>query len=71
MYLLIKDNEVLEKYNKIWDKISNSIRKRFDRESVHNEKYLKTKIKSYEGKINTHFNGEKLPKKVLNTFAYW
>ena len=54
---------MLEKYNKIWVKISNSIRKRVDREPVHNEKYLKTKIKSYEGKINTNFNGEKLPKK--------
>ena len=63
MYLLIKNDGVLEKYNKIWDKISNSIRKRFDREPVHNEKYLKAKMKSYEGKINTNFNGEKLPKK--------
>ena len=30
MSFLIKDNELLEKYNKIWDKISNNIKKRFD-----------------------------------------
>ena len=27
-----------------------------------NEKYLKTKIKSYEGKTNTNFCGDKMPK---------
>ena len=43
MSFLIKDNEFLEKYNTIWDKISNSIKKGFDREPVYKEKYLKTK----------------------------
>ena len=30
MSFLIKDNELLEKYNKIWDKISNNTKTRFD-----------------------------------------
>ena len=30
--------------------LSNTIKERFDSESVYNEKYLITKIKSYEGK---------------------
>ena len=47
---LIKNDELLEKYNEIWDKISNTIKERFESESVYNEKYLITKIKSYEGK---------------------
>ena len=42
----------LEKYNEIWEKVSNS-RKRLNSEPVHNKKYLKTKVKSYKGKINT------------------
>ena len=33
---------------KLLGKVSNSIKKRFDSESVYNEKYLKTKIKSYK-----------------------
>ena len=45
MYFLSKDDEVQEKYVKIWDKVSNSIKKRFNSEPVCNEKY-KTKIKS-------------------------
>ena len=32
-------------------------------EHVYNEKILKSKIKSYEGKINIHFHNNKVPKK--------
>ena len=38
--LLIKNEELLGKYNEIWDKVSNSIKKRFDSEPVYNEKYI-------------------------------
>ena len=47
MSFLLKDDELLEKYNEIWEKVKNIIKKEFDSESVYNEKYLKTKIKSY------------------------
>ena len=57
-----KNEELLEKYNETWDKVSNSIKKRFNSELVHNKKYLGTKIKSYEGKISTYFHGDKTPK---------
>ena len=46
MSFLIKDDELLEKYNGIWEKIKNSIKKEFDSEPLYNEKYLKAKIKS-------------------------
>ena len=62
MYFLIKDDELLEEYNKIWDKVNNSIKKGFNSEPVYNEKYLKTKMESYEGKISTNSHNDKLPK---------
>ena len=62
MSFLIKDNELLEKYNEIWEKVKNSIKKEFDSEPVFNEKYLKAKIKAYNGKINTNFHNNKMPK---------
>ena len=62
MSFLIKDDELLEKYNEIWEKVKNRIRKEFDSETVYNEKYLKAKIKSYNGKINTNFHNNKIPK---------
>ena len=43
MSILIKDNELLERYNEIWDKVSNAIKKVFDSELVYDEKYLKIK----------------------------
>ena len=33
-----------------------------DIEPVYNEKTIKTKIKSYEGKINTSFRDDRMPK---------
>ena len=59
---LLKDNELLEKYNEICQKVRNSIKKEFDTELVYDEKYLKTKMKSYKGKINTTFHNNKIPK---------
>ena len=48
---LIEDCEMLEKYNKIWENVGNSIKKVFDSKLIDNEQYLKTKIKPYVGKI--------------------
>ena len=59
---LIKDDKLLEKYNEIWEKVKNSIKKKFDSKPVYNEKYLEAKIKSYNGKINTDFLNDKIPK---------
>ena len=38
MYFLIENDELLEKYNTIWDKVSADIKKEFDREPVYNKK---------------------------------
>ena len=43
-------------------KVSNIIKKEFDSNPIYNEKYIKTKIKSYNGKINTNFHNNKTPK---------
>ena len=38
MYFLIKDNELLKKYNEIWNKVSKVIKKGFDSEPVYYDK---------------------------------
>ena len=55
-------DELLEKYNEIWEKVKNSLKKEFDSEPIYKEKYQKAKIKFYNGKINTHFHDNKIPK---------
>ena len=59
---MIKYDGLLEKHNEIWKKVSNSIKIGFDKMKntikniyFYNEKYLKTKIKFYEGKITQIF----------------
>ena len=37
MSFLIEDDELLEKYNKIWKKVKNSIKKEFDSKPVYKE----------------------------------
>ena len=57
MSLLIKDDEI---YDEIREKVRNSIKKQFDSESAHNEKHLRTKIKSYKEKTNKNFHNNKI-----------
>ena len=42
MYFLIEDDDLLEKYNTIWDKVSADIKNEFDSEPVYSKKVLKT-----------------------------
>ena len=51
---LIKDDESSEKYHEIWEKVKISLKNEFDSEPIYNEKYLKAKVKSYNGKINAN-----------------
>ena len=62
MTFSIKDDKVLEKYNEIWKKVQNIIKKEFDSEPVYSEKYLKAKVKSNNVKINTNFYNNKILK---------
>ena len=59
---MIKNDELLEKYNELLEKVKNNIKKEFDSEPVYNETYLKVKMKSYNEKINTSFHKNKMPK---------
>ena len=70
MSFLIKDNKLLWKYVKVWNKGSKFIKNRFDSESLNNEKYLKSKVTSYEGKTIQTFIIIKCLKKVLIVFVY-
>ena len=70
MYVFLDENEkLLEKYNEILDKSSNTIKKEFHSEPVCNKKYLKVKIKSHEGKIITNFLGDNIPKKCFQCIS--
>ena len=60
----VDDNKLLKKYNKIREKISNLMNIESDSELVYgdNDKYIRTKIKMYEDRVNTNIQGKKVPK---------
>ena len=64
MSFKVGDNKLLKKYNKIWEKISNIMNIEFVSDPVYGDidKYIKTKIKMYEDRVNTNFQGKKVPK---------
>ena len=66
MSFLIKDDEVGEKYEQIWDVIKNKLKIKFHSEPVYEYKYLKTKVREYDGVIKTNFLGNDVPKENMH-----
>ena len=55
MSFLIKNDEVWEKYKQIWGLVKNKPGIKFYSSPVHDKKYIKTKVKGYDGVIKTIF----------------
>ena len=67
MSFLIKDDEVWEKYEQIWDVIKNKLGIKFHSEPIYEQKYLKAKVREFDGVIKTNFLGNYMPKKLHYT----
>ena len=63
MSFKVNDNKLL-KYTKIWETVRILMNIELDGELVFgdNDRYIKAKIKSYGDKLNTNFQGKKIPK---------
>ena len=55
MSFLIKDDEVWDKYDEIWDAIKNKLGIKFHSETVYEYRYLKKKVREFNGVIKTNF----------------
>ena len=71
MSFKVNDNSLLKKYTKIWENVTSLMNIEFDNEPVYgdNNKYIKTKIKSYSDNVNTNFQAKKCQKKMHHTSA--
>ena len=65
MSFVNKDDSVLDKYNKIWDKIKNTLNRKFHTMPVYDEKFIKAKVKEFSGVIKTNFLGDEIPKESM------
>ena len=63
--LKVNDTQLLKNYNKIWEKIERLMFIEFDSEPTYgdDDKYIKTKIKTYKDSITTCFYNKKGSKK--------
>ena len=66
MSFFTDNNEFLERYTAIWEKISDLVNKKFDSDPIYINKYINTKIRSYNNDIKTNFRNidnknDKLP----------
>ena len=59
-------DEVWEKYEDIWNVIKNKLGIKFHSEPIYEKKYLKAKIREFDGDIKTNFLSNGLPKE--NTY---
>ena len=66
MSLLIKDDEVWEKYEQIWDVIKNKLDTKFHSKPIYEQKYLKTKVREFDGLIKTNSLGNEVPKENMH-----
>ena len=66
MSFLIKDDELQGKYDKIWDAIKNKLNIKFHNEPVYEYKYLKAKVREFNGVIKTNFLNNGMPKENIH-----
>ena len=69
----ISNKQLLKKYNQIRKKVKSLFNIKFDSESVYsdNDKYIKTKIKTYGGSSSIiNFESKKMPKERHHASLY-
>ena len=57
----IDDEKLLEKYKAIWTKIEDLKNIKLNALSVYDDRYIKTKIRTYRDKVYTNFHGLNVP----------
>ena len=62
--LKITNKQLLKKYNQIWKIVETLLKIKFGSKLVYgdNDTYIKTKMKIYDGSLNTNFQGKKMAK---------
>ena len=69
MCFMIKNDDVLNKYEEIWDKVKNTLKIKFHSMPAYDEKYMKVKVREFNGVIKTTFLGDKIPKESMHYFC--
>ena len=66
MSFVIKDDEVWDKYDEIWDAIKTKLDIKFYSDPVYEYRYLKVKVREFDGSIKTNILGNDMPKENMH-----
>ena len=66
MSFMVKDDNALDKYNNISDKIKEKVNIKFHSMPVYDETYIKAKVRQFDGKIKTNFLGDEVQKENMH-----
>ena len=66
MSFKIEDESVYLKYFKIWNKIKDILNIKLQSQPIYDEKYIKTKVKTFNNSVNTLFQGNEISKERIN-----
>ena len=61
-----KDDGVLDQYNETWGNIKETLNIKLHKLPVYDEKYLKAKVKEFDGVIKTNVLGYEIPKESMH-----
>ena len=66
MSFVIKDDDVLDKYNEIWNKIKKTLNIKFHSMHVYDEKYIKANVRNFNDVVKTNFLSDEIPKEGVH-----
>ena len=66
MSFFVRDDNALEKYDEIWEKIKNKLNIKFHSKPEYDETYIKTKVTEFDSKIKTDFLGNEVAKENIH-----
>ena len=61
---MIKGVNILDKYNEIWEKIKETFSIKFHSMSIFDQRYIKTKVREFDGKIKQTFQAMKYQNEI-------
>ena len=65
MSFVIKDDNILDKYNETWGKIKEKLTIKFHSMPAYDQTYIKAKAREFNGVIKTNFLGNEIPKENM------
>ena len=66
MSFVKKDDDVLDKYNEIWNEIKKTSSIKFHSMPVYDEKYIKAKVTEFNGVIKTNILSDEIPREGVH-----